>query len=511
MTNCSNDDDFIKFKHNIFLTGHPSVGKTTIIINTINFIQDTFLKMKHDKTKTNTHSNRNRESFQIRIHGFYTEECRNSTGDRIGFDIVYWTDDDNDDNDHHAISNTNIRKSTKCVSLSRLVEKVKKSDPHVGKYLVNIENVKKYAIPSLDVTVTSNTYQCDAKEEEEGVDEANDRNIIDVIVIDEVGKMEMLCPEFLTTVNRILDQSSSLRRNRLLIGTIPTPRYGRVIPAIEDIRAREDVMVLHVTKDNRNQLQQKLCEDLMTYLSIQGGEPLEEVTNNCTDGQLDLKKSLSTFLYSRPIGASSLNGNKAKKETNDEKEISDRNLLPCGPLQSADVKPKILLLGETSSAKPFKSDLAYCERSMWTVLGSIFQMNYTPSTAEEVNLEEFINLKKTVLSNGICIWDVLSNVHDKSLNGGRQRKRKNRSGSTEEMKLNDIKYFLKENPTIQGLYFIGKKAHVTYVKLFKVENDYSQQSRELIVLPSSSKANSRMTKEEKATAWKDAFSRFITL
>ena len=237
-------------KKHLFLTGHPSVGKTTIIVNTIQHLHKAFLaaKKKHNKSG---HKQKDDLHVNLNIHGFYTEECRDSKGDRIGFDIIHWSDihDWNDNND----GNVDMRNRQVRVPLSRSVEKIKKSDPHVGKYLVNLENIEQYAIPAI-IPSSSSSSSSSSSMSEDGRDKQSSppqeqQQKFELIVLDEIGKMEMLCPQFLPAVMNTLDTTSTSSTNinnnnihQIVFGTIPTPRYGRVIPAIENIRARDDIM-----------------------------------------------------------------------------------------------------------------------------------------------------------------------------------------------------------------------------------------------------------------------------
>ena len=144
---------------------------------------------------------------------------------------------------------------------------------------------------------------------------------------------------------------------------------------------------------------------------------------------------------------------------------------------------------------------------MWTIFSSIFSIEYTPtSTPEGKNLDQYMKLKKAVLNKGICIWDVLSNVHEKKPNLERNKRQK--TNNIQSLNANDINKFLIEYPTIEAILFIGKKPQTTYLKMNKVKLE-SKWNVEFIVLPSSSSANSRMTKEEKVTEWKESLSAFI--
>ncbi len=502
-------------KH-LFLTGHPGIGKTTIIVNTIRKLQKYLLQ-------NDTKKNRN---YDMNIHGFYTEECRNAKGDRIGFDILHW----NNINEWNCSDDGKTSSTVNRVPLSRSVDKVKKSDPHVGKYLVNLDNVEKYAIPSIIPTssstssTTTSSSTTSTTSSSTSTIETSKKDQFELIILDEIGKMEMLCPNFLPTVFHILDEitENNATLNQIVFGTIPTPRYGRVIPAIEDIRARDDVIVLHVTKDNRHELGECIFD---CFTKLMDGDNSDSASKSDAEYSFDcMNKSLEPYLYKRVIGATSMDqkgcsGKNAEKDKRQNKEkgnkamnpMNNQHLKPCGPLHSDTVEPKILLVGVTASEQPKNIDLAYCERSMWKILGTIHKINYNPTSPEKVDVETYTKLKNEVLSNGVCIWDILANVHIKE--SKEQNKNKRRRQTKEMPNSNDIKGLLKKYPLIKAVCFIGKKAHATYLKVLCNDDDSNvdeiTRNVDLIVLPSSSPSNSRMTDEEKARNWNKVFSKYL--
>ena len=289
-------------KH-LFLTGHPNIGKTTLIINTIQRLQHAFSTTPNSSVSSITAININDDShnskdevtdsnnnnvvispnIHLNIHGFYTQECRDSKGQRIGFDIIYdWVHNNENEKDKTI--------NVKSVPLSRIVDKVKKSDPHVGKYVVNIDNILNYAIPSLlpgyhsvnQTPISSkSTLPLTSKKSNEEWEEH-----FEIIIIDEIGKMEMLCPDFLPSIHNHLfnmnkkNKKDNSNKQQLIIGTIPTPRYGRVIPAIEEIRGRDDVIVVHVTKDNRDELNHIIFKYVYNVIMIKVKELEERRSEN---------------------------------------------------------------------------------------------------------------------------------------------------------------------------------------------------------------------------------------
>ena len=529
-----------EIKH-LFLTGHPNVGKTTIIVKTVHNLACVLRSVQEEERKYDKNPNMN-----INIHGFYTEECRNSKGDRIGFDIIHWKNINEWWNSHgDCVGISPTTSSNTCrIPLSRSVDKIQKSDPHVGKYLVDLDNIGKHAIPTImpssssSSSITTETKTSFIEKQGEARENINKKNQseFELIILDEIGKMEMLCPNFLPAVFQTLDTTTtrnnhsmcrttttSMNQISIVFGTIPTPRYGRVIPAIEDIRARDDVIVLHVTKDNRDELGKHLLECFIKLMMTRNDESpscWDDSRSNEEYSFVHMNESLEPYLYQRAIGASSMmdkesnNKKKSKQQGKHQDDEGDtiaasgnNNLPPCGPLYSDIVEPRVLLVGESASEQPKNCDLAYCERSMWKILGAIHNVKYNPRSPEEADIERFLNLKSKVLSSGICIWDVLSNVHVKKSKQHRNHNKRHKQ-SKQTPNPNDINGLLKKYKSIKAICFIGKKAHATFLELQDDnDDDFKGKNIDLIILPSSSAANSRMTNEEKASKWEEIFSK----
>ncbi len=158
-------------KENIFLTGAPSSGKTTVIKKVIE-------KLVHS------------------ANGFYTEEER-ADGRRIGFLM-----------------------KTLNGKTGYLAHQDIKSDFSIRRYGVSIENIENIAIPS--ITPTKNN----------------------IIILDEVGKMECFSPAFKQAATAALDASN------IVIGTITLG--GDTF--IRELKKRKDIEIYEVTESNRNLL-----------------------------------------------------------------------------------------------------------------------------------------------------------------------------------------------------------------------------------------------------------------
>ena len=132
--------------------------------------------------------------------GFFTREIREK-GQRVGFSI-----------------NTLDRKQ------GLLAHKRIKSNYVVGKYGVNLADIDKIAVPSM-------------------IPEIPDA----LVVIDEIGKMECFSEFFRETLVKVLDS------NHMVIGSISL-KGDRFI---QKIKAREDVLLVHVSLQNRDVLVDK--------------------------------------------------------------------------------------------------------------------------------------------------------------------------------------------------------------------------------------------------------------
>ncbi len=167
-------------KRNIFITGAPRSGKSTVIQKVVD-------RMQRPAT------------------GFFTLEIREK-GQRVGF----------------SISTLDGREGV-------LAHKLIKSQWRVGKYGVNIKDIESIAVPSITPS----------KEDE-------------MIVVDEIGKMECFSLLFRESLKRALDSP-----NRM-IGSIALKGDA----FIEKIKRREDVQLIAITAQNRNFIVDQLVKSL---------------------------------------------------------------------------------------------------------------------------------------------------------------------------------------------------------------------------------------------------------
>jgi nucleoside-triphosphatase len=130
--------------------------------------------------------------------GFYTEEIR-SQGVRQGFKIATL------DGKSAVLAHTSVRSSHR-----------------VSKYGVDTDSMDKVAVPALKQAIQSK----------------------DIIVIDEIGKMELFSPSFKDAV------IEALQSEKKVLGTIMLASH----PWADKIKERPEVEVIQVTRLNRNEV-----------------------------------------------------------------------------------------------------------------------------------------------------------------------------------------------------------------------------------------------------------------
>ena len=139
-----------------------------------------------------------------RLAGFFTEEILNSD-QRTGFQAKTFRGEE--------------------ALLSSIHHK---SWVSVGRYGVDVRSFETLVLPELEMDPTT----------------------VDLFLIDEIGKMECVCPGFVESVQRVLEL------NVPLIATVSQQGKGFV----RDIKNRPDVQIITVTADNREGLPQKLLD-----------------------------------------------------------------------------------------------------------------------------------------------------------------------------------------------------------------------------------------------------------
>lgn len=145
----------------------------------------------------------------MKVNGFYTEEERGNDGQRVGF-VMHTLDGCKGYLAHQDIS----------------------SQYHIRRYGVSIDNIENIAIPAIAPIPGQ------------------------IIILDEIGKMECFSPKFMTAAKLALDSPN------IVVGTIT---FGGT-DFIQEVKQRADIEILEVTPENRNQLPDDIISKLKRYL-----------------------------------------------------------------------------------------------------------------------------------------------------------------------------------------------------------------------------------------------------
>jgi len=184
------------------LTGGPGVGKTTIIKQAL----DKALRTKY----------RSPQGGQVRAGGFFTEEIR-AGGVRQGFRIVTL------DGQSAILAHVDI-----------------KSPYRVSKYGVDVEGLDRVGVAALRQAIG----ECD------------------LVVIDEIGKMELFSPAFKEAVLAAIDSE------KRVLGTIMLPSH----PLADEIKRHPDVVTITVTRMNHRQVLEQVL-DWLKSPTKESGKP----------------------------------------------------------------------------------------------------------------------------------------------------------------------------------------------------------------------------------------------
>lgn len=185
----------------VVITGPPGIGKTTLVQKVVSSLRKA----------------------GIPCQGFVTQEVREG-GRRIGFDI--------------------ITLEGKSAILSRVrPESGGRRECRVGQYVVDVPAFESLAIPLFRTQMNSKH----------------------VLVLDEIGKMEMFSQGFVSEVRQVMSKPSTT-----VLTTIPVPK-GRPIPLVEEIRSRKDSYLINLSRENRDDvhLQEQIVTTLSTSLQKQ--------------------------------------------------------------------------------------------------------------------------------------------------------------------------------------------------------------------------------------------------
>jgi nucleoside-triphosphatase len=178
------------------VTGQPGCGKTTLIKALIARL----------------------EKEGCSLSGFITLEHL-SGGKRDGFDIVTYPG-----------PSARMKFSSKVKTKTNACHKT-------GAYFVDVGNLDSAALPSI----------CPGN------------SGVDMIVIDEIGRMEMHSEKFKTQVSHLRDE------NQPLFGSIAAPRYGHVVPFCEELKKDSRVKVFHLKASNRDEILLKMESSILKW------------------------------------------------------------------------------------------------------------------------------------------------------------------------------------------------------------------------------------------------------
>ena len=151
------------------------------------------------------------ESLDAPAGGFYTRETREPGGRRTGFEIVTLA------GEVAALAGVGI------------------TGPHrVGRYGVDLDALERVGVPAIERAVEAGQ----------------------LVVIDEIGKMELLSTAFQRAVIEVF------RRYRLLFGAIMQSPH----PFADELKAQPDVFVFELTEQNRDHVRAAVETQLLAAL-----------------------------------------------------------------------------------------------------------------------------------------------------------------------------------------------------------------------------------------------------
>ena len=156
------------------------------------------------------------EQSTLPISGFVTDEVL-AGASRVGFDVV----------------------SVGSAARGQLARKGLKSRAKTGAYGVNVESFEKVALPLL----------------------TQGKGMPRIVVIDEIGRMEMHSASFSDVVRELMEDPDVL-----LFGSVAAPRYGHVVPLAEQVKARSDVTTLHLKPSTRKEVMAEAEAELRKLL-----------------------------------------------------------------------------------------------------------------------------------------------------------------------------------------------------------------------------------------------------
>ena len=117
-----------------------------------------------------------------------------------------------------------------------------------GAYVVDVDSFESLALPSIACPSNNNN---------------NNNKEITVIVIDEIGRMELHSHAFRQCILQLL-ASPSVR----VIGAVTSPIYGHRVPFCDDITSRPEVSVRRITKKNRDAVYNEMLTEVLSLAGV---------------------------------------------------------------------------------------------------------------------------------------------------------------------------------------------------------------------------------------------------
>ena len=226
----------------LLCTGQPSCGKTTLVKKALDRIIEWQGERDDDDGHDRKHSHASHPN--IIVSGFYTDEVLDGNGRRVGFDIV-------------GIA------SEKRGILSRK-SGLSSSYPKTGQYSVDVSSFEDIALAELDILQSSSAASNDSNKDDTS----------QIIIIDEIGRMELHSKKFQAAVETLL-----LHPNILVVGAITAPIYGHRVPFCDFItdgyelkKHSMHVEVMRIKKSNRETVTADYLERLEDMLHERKGQ-----------------------------------------------------------------------------------------------------------------------------------------------------------------------------------------------------------------------------------------------
>ena len=174
-------------RRHVLLTGAPGCGKTTLLGEAVEALRGS-----------------GRE-----VYGFWTPEIRKG-GTRLGFAVELMG------GEREVLASTDLP-----------------GPPRVGRYGVNVVAMDALVVPEMERGVAAASMGADV-----------------IIVMDEIGKMELTSQGFREAVSRAFDSQARV------LGTIMAHPH----PFADALRVRDDVGIVTVRRDNRERLRTSVVE-----------------------------------------------------------------------------------------------------------------------------------------------------------------------------------------------------------------------------------------------------------